>query len=133
MKRWATVVLAGGMLVMVGCGSSSSSGKASVKGTSKDEVCSTVKTIQTESQQATDDLASGKADMSGVMNKLSSLATRLGALAGTVEPGELQDAVTQWSAATMTQLNDPTEPSQTATFDARDRVDDLCGLPHGPR
>ena len=132
MKRWVTLAVAGSMLLAAGCGSSDSD-KDEIKGMSQEQACGDVQKIQTDGQKLTEDVAAGKVDMTKMMNEMSGLAGRLLAVSGSVEPGQLQDALQGWAKAMSTQLTDPSEANQTATFDARDKVDDICGIPHGPR
>jgi len=132
MKRLAILMVAAGTLAIAACGSESS--KPTATGPlSKEQGCAEARVIQTDSQKLTDDLKAGKADMGRMMKEMGSNATRLEAVAGRMQPGEVQAAVKQWATTSKAQLEDASKANQTATFDARDRVDDLCGIPRGSR
>jgi len=135
MKRWLMAGVAASMLVVAGCGSDSGSDSADSTPTtmSQDNACAEVRTLELATQKLTEDVANSEIDMSGMMNQLKNIAERTTALADAAPPGPMKDATAQWAKATETQLNDPTDENQIATFDARDRVDDACGFPRGPR
>lgn len=131
-RRVATVIVGGVLaLILAACGGGST--KSSLSGMSKDQACGNVRSLHEDSRQLQGDAAAGKVDSAGVIKKTTELATRLGALEGSLQPGPLQDAIKQWAATVQTDLSSPSAANQAATYDARDRVDDICGLPHGPR
>ena len=134
MRRWGILmVVASTMLLIAACGGDDETEDPTITGMTKDQACAETREIQQDGQELSERLASGTIEMNDLMKQMTEVATRLQGLSAAVEPGELKDALNQWSAATQTQLTDPSPANQTATFDARDRVDDICGIPRGPR
>ena len=134
MKRWATLAVAASVLLIAACGSESDDTKTSGTGPlSNEQACAEARVVQADQQRLTDDLKAGKADMGRMMKEMETTADRLEAVVGRVPPGQTQDAIRQWAATSKAQLDNPTDENQDATYNARDKVDDLCGIPRGSR
>lgn len=134
-KMW---VIVGIVLVLSVACSSGSKGSEQLAGTNSDRACEIIRGLHTEARQAQADVASGElTEPADMFQRAMALNARVQVLAQSLEPSELQVVVKQWVAAGDAMLankgTDQAESLRTVALDARDRVDDLCGLPHGPR
>lgn len=82
-------------------------------------------------RQFRQDFALGKADPSRAFALQAELSAREEALAAQTTDRALAEAIRAWHARGS--VEPKTRAEEDVTYDARDKVDDLCGIPRTPR
>lgn len=100
-------------------------------GLTKQQTCEGVQNIHNAARQFRQDFALGKADTGRAFVLQAELSAREEALAAQTTDKTLAEAIRAWNARGGT---DPkTRAEENVTYDARDKVDDLCGIPRTTR
>ena len=128
------------VLVLTGaCGGGGESGGTAssttvATGLTKQQTCEGVQAIHNSARQFEQDFALGKADTGRAFLLAAEIQARGEMLAAQTTDPKLGEAIREWNVQSGTAISDDRSRAQMdAAFAARDKVDDLCGIPHQPR